>query len=94
MAKVNIDQFALEVSDDLDMSKKDAKKFVQLVFAILAENVAAGHEVNIPGFGKFRRKDKPARKGRNPTTGEEVDIPAKSVPNFLAAKQLKEDCNA
>jgi len=94
MAKVSIDQFALEVSDDLDMSKKDAKAFVHSIFEILAENMAGGHEVSIPGFGKFRRKDKAARTGRNPKTGEEMQIPAKSVPNFLPAKQLKEACNA
>lgn len=94
MSKVSLDQFALEVSDDLGMNKKDAKAHVAAIFEILAENIAAGHEVSIPGFGKFRRKDRPARTGRNPKTGESMEIEAKSVPNFLAAKALKEACNA
>lgn len=92
--KVTIDQFALECSEAFGMSKKDAKHHVQAMFDILAENVADGHEINIPGFGKFRRKDKPARTARNPRTGEQMEVAAKSVPNFLAAKALKEACNA
>jgi DNA-binding protein HU-beta len=90
--KLTIDQLALECSDELGMTKKDAKAHVAAIFGIIAENVAEGHEVNIPGFGKFRRKDRPERTGRNPKTGEAMTIPAKSVPNFLAAKQLKEAC--
>lgn len=87
--KLTIDQLALECSDAFGMTKKDAKAHIQGMFEIIAENMAEGHEINIPGFGKFRRKDRAARMGRNPKTGEEMEIPAKSTPNFLAAKQLK-----
>lgn len=90
--KLTIDHIALECSDQLGMTKKDAKEHIAAIFAILAENMAEGHEINIPGFGKFRRKDRPARTGRNPKTGEAMEIPAKSVPHFLSAKQLKELC--
>ena len=90
MAKVSIDQFALEVSDDLDMSKKDAKAFVHSIFEILAENMAGGHEVSIPGFGKFRRKDKAARTGRNPKTGEEVPIHPRRVLTFRPSHLMKD----
>lgn len=92
--KLSIDQMALEISDELDMSKKDAKAFIKSVFDNLAENMAEGHEINIPGFGKFRAKHRAARTGRNPKTGEATEIAAKTVPNFLAAKQLKETVNA
>lgn len=92
--KLTIDQLALEVSETFDMTKKDAKAHVQGLFDVIAENIAEGHEITIPGFGKFRRKDRPARTARNPRTGEQMDVPAKSVPNFLPAKALKESCNA
>lgn len=91
--KMGTKEIGLEVADRFGMSKGRAKENVEAMFEIIAENMAAGHEVNIPGFGKFRRKDKPARTGRNPKTGETMPIPAKSVPNFLPAKQLKELCN-
>jgi DNA-binding protein HU-beta len=93
MSKLSLDQFALEVSDSLGMNKKDAKAHIAAIFEILAENVAEGHEVNIPGFAKFRRKDRPARQGRNPKTGETMEIAAKQVPHVLFAKALKEACN-
>lgn len=90
--KMSLKHLAVELSEDLGMSQKKAELHLQAIFKNLGENVALGHEVNIPGFGKFRRKDKAARVGRNPKTGEALEIPAKSVPNFLPAKQLKEDC--
>ncbi len=91
--KMSLDQFALEASDALNMTKKDAKAHVQAIFDLLAENMAEGHEVNIPGFGKFRSKHRAEREARNPSTGEMVTVAAKTVPNFLAAKQLKMTVN-
>lgn len=92
--KISLDHLALDVSDQLGMNKKQAKEHVAAIFAVIAENVADGHEVNIPSFGKFRRKDRAERTGRNPKTGESMVIAAKKAPNFLPAKQLKEACNA
>ena len=91
--KMNLKQLAAECADQMDLSHKAAESHLRTLFDVLAENMAAGHEVTVPGFGKFRRKDRPARTGRNPKTGESMEIAAKSVPNFLAAKQLKEACN-
>ena len=91
--KMSIDQLALELGEELGMNKKDAKAHVASIFAVIAENMAEGHELNIPGFGKFRVKSRPARQARNPKTGEMIDVAAKTVPNFLAAKQLKETVN-
>lgn len=88
--KMSIDQLALELGEDLGMTKKEAKAHVAAIFEVISENMAAGHELNIPGFGKFRVKHRPARQARNPKTGEMIDVAAKNVPNFLAAKQLKE----
>lgn len=91
--KMNIDQLAREVAADHEIHQGKAKDVVRGIFTAIAENIAEGHEVTIPDFGKFRRKDRPARVGRNPATGEAMDIAAKSVPNFLAAKGLKERIN-
>lgn len=92
--RIGLKEIALEVSDQFGMSKGRAEQNVRAMFEIIAANVAEGHEVTIPGFGKFRRKDKAERQGRNPKTGEAMTIAAKSVPNFLPAKQLKEGCAA
>ena len=56
----------------------------------IAEAVQAGRQVSIPGFGKFRSKERAARKGRNPQTGTEISIPASTVVSFAPAKGLRE----
>lgn len=71
-----------------------SKVVIEAVLASLAETVAAelalGGEVTIPGIGKLGVKERAARTGRNPSTGAEIDIPARKVPDFTAAKALKE----
>lgn len=57
---------------------------------MMAEAVAAGEEVSLPGFGKFRLKDRPARAGRNPATGEAITIAASKKLTFTPAKALKD----
>jgi DNA-binding protein HU-beta len=57
---------------------------------VVAEQLAKGGEVTLPGIGKLSVKTSAARKGRNPATGEEMDIPAKRKPAFTAAKALKD----
>jgi nucleoid DNA-binding protein len=94
--KMNIDNLALEIAGyslDGELSQAQMKEVVRDIFEVLGENIADGHEVNIPNFGKFRRKETKARTGRNPKTGDTIDIPAKKTPNFLPAKQLKEAVN-
>lgn len=70
---------------------KSAIKFVLDVQAEIAQSeLASNGEITIPGIGKLTVQAKPARKGRNPATGAEIDIPAKRVPKFVAAKALKD----
>lgn len=57
------------------------------------QEVTAGNKVNIAGFGTFKRSERKARKGRNPKTGEELQIAAKKAPAFTAAKNFKERVN-
>ena len=61
--------------------------------AMYQQEVAAGSKINIAGFGTFKRTDRQARKGRNPKTGEELDIPAKKAPTFTALTAFKSKVN-
>jgi len=70
--------------------KKVAEAFVDALGGAVHESLAKGEEVILPGLGKFSVKDKPARTGRNPATGETIQIPAKTVVKFRVAKAAKE----
>lgn len=90
--KVKIDDLALEIAADTlegSLNKRQVKEVVRDIFAAIAENVIQGHEVTVPGFGKFRRKESAERSGRNPKTGDTIVIPAKKAPAFTPAKELK-----
>jgi DNA-binding protein HU-beta len=91
--KMNIDQLSREIAADHDLGHGKTREIVRGIFAAITENMAEGHEITIPDFGKFRVKSRPEREGRNPKTGETMTISAKTAPNFLAAKGLKEAVN-
>jgi DNA-binding protein HU-beta len=77
------------VAEQSDLSAADAKRAVESTFEILAARVAAGDEVAIAGFGKFSVTERSARQGRNPQTGETIDIAASKAPKFSAASAFK-----
>jgi len=81
------------VAASLDLSKADAKKAVDAVFAAIADAAAKGDEVSINGFGKFKVKATPAREGRNPSTGETIQIKAAKKLTFGPAKAVKDRLN-
>ena len=72
------------------LTKKSALEIVETTFEVINEALASGEEVNIAGHGKYIVKETPARVGRNPKTGEEVEISASKKVKFRAAKQLKD----
>jgi DNA-binding protein HU-beta len=76
-----------------EMSKADAKAVVDAVFAAITEAAVAGEEIALNGFGKFKVKDSPAREGRNPSTGETIQIAASKKVGFTPAKALKDRLN-
>lgn len=78
------------LADRTQQSKKDTEAFIDAFGDCLREALAAGNDVVLPGIGKFTVKAKPARIGRNPATGATVQIPARNVPAFSAAKLLKD----
>lgn len=73
-----------------NLTKKDVTAVVEVLFESIQEELAAGEKVQLIGFGTFEVRERAARKGRNPQTGEEIDIAASKVPGFKAGKALKE----
>lgn len=78
------------VAEKSELSKKDAAKAVDAVFETVMDSLAKGEKVQIIGFGNFEVRERAARKGRNPQTGEEIEIPANKVPAFKAGKALRD----
>ncbi len=81
------------VAESAELSKKDATKAVDAVFDAIQEALSNGDKVQLIGFGNFEVRERSARKGRNPQTGEEIEIAASKVPAFKPGKQLKEAVN-
>jgi DNA-binding protein HU-beta len=79
-----------EVAAKTGMTKKDVDKVVAAFFDTVEGVLKAGEKVQLIGFGTFEVRDRQARKGRNPQTGEEISIPAARVPAFKAGKALKD----
>ncbi len=71
-------------------TKKEAQAAVDCVLSSITKALEKGDSVSLIGFGTFKVADRKARKGRNPQTGEEIDIAASKVPKFAAGKALKE----
>ena len=87
---MNKTELVNSVAETADLSKKDASKAVEAVFETIQEALAKGDKVQLIGFGNFEVRERAARKGRNPRTGEKIEIKAKKVPVFVAGKVLKE----
>lgn len=83
-------QFVQSMADMMGLSKKDASAkwdaFVEMVY----KEVKSSGEFSLPGLGKLVKKQRAARTGRNPLTGAEIKIPAKTVVKFRVAKQVKD----
>lgn len=75
------------------LSHKDAEKVVATVFDAIVDALADGRRVELRGFGAFSTREREARTGRNPRTGEQVPVEAKRVPHFKAGKELRERLN-
>jgi len=76
------------------MSKADARKVVDDLFAAILTAARDGEEISLAGFGKFKVKDSPAREGRNPASGETIQIAASRKLAFVPAKAVKDALNA
>lgn len=78
------------VAETTGLPKKDVTAAVDSVFDKITEALVNGDKVKLHGFGNFEVRERAARKGRNPQTGEEIEIPASKTPAFKPAKALKD----
>jgi len=90
LSKENI---VAEVADKAGISKKDAVKAVNAFLEAMTENLAKGEKITFIGFGAFEVKERAARVGHNPRTGEAIEIPASKLPSFKPGKALKDAVN-
>ena len=81
------------VAEKTGLTKKDAEKAVNAFVETVKETMVNGDKVQLVGFGTFEVKDRPARTGHNPATGESIEIAASKAPSFKAGKTLKELIN-
>lgn len=79
-----------QIAEKTDLTKKDSEKTLNAFIETVTEALKAGDDVQLVGFGSFQVKQRAAREGRNPQTGEVLKIAATNVPSFKAGKTLKE----
>ena len=80
---------AVSLHDELGLNKRESKEFVEQFFETIKVSLEQGCTVKLSGFGNFGLRDKPARPGRNPKTGEAIPISARRVVTFRASQKLK-----
>jgi DNA-binding protein HU-beta len=83
-------QLVTELSEKLNMSKKDVNNFLETLADVACKEAKKKDSFVVPGFGKLVKVKRKARMGRNPATGEEIKIPAKTVVKFRVAKACKD----
>ncbi len=90
MAKLMKNDVVSSIVEQTGLTKKDANAAVDAFTVVICEALSNGDSVGLIGFGTFEPKERPARTGRNPQTGEPLSIPAKTVPVFKAGKKLRD----
>ena len=81
------------IAEETNLTKKDIDVFIKSFVENVSKSLEKGEDVQLIGFGTFTVGERAARKGRNPSTGKEIDIPASKSPKFKAGKALKERVN-
>ena len=79
-----------DLNNEIGLNKREAKELVDMLFDEIKNLLSEGHEVKLSGFGNFQLRDKSPRPGRNPRTGEDVEISARRVVTFKSGQKLKE----
>ena len=90
---MNKNDLVAQVAEAAGLSKNDATKAVDAVFEGIADAMKKGDEVRLVGFGTFAIAERAASEGRNPRTGEKIQIPASKQPKFKPGKNLKDALN-
>jgi integration host factor subunit beta len=83
-----------EVARITDVTRRDSEVIVETIFDSIVHSLRAGDKIEIRGFGSFRTRQRNSRVGRNPKTGDRVDVPAKKIPFFKPSKELKDLVNS
>lgn len=87
---MNETELIAAIAEETGLNKKDAGKAVDAFMGLVTKEVADGGSVRLIGFGTFDSAERAARTGKNPRTGDAIEIPAKQVPRFRAGKAFKE----
>jgi integration host factor subunit beta len=82
-----------EVLKVTELPRKESETIVETIFESIIDALQKGDKIEIRGFGSFRTRQRNSRIGRNPKTGERVDVPAKRVPFFKPSKELRDSVN-
>ncbi|WP_152045706.1 HU family DNA-binding protein [Aureimonas psammosilenae] len=90
---MNKNELVSAVAEKSELSRQDATSAVDAIFDVMQTVLGKGDEIRLVGFGTFSVSHRAASKGRNPSTGAEVDIPARNVPRFTPGKALKDAVN-
>jgi DNA-binding protein HU-beta len=91
---MNKNQLIEEIAKQAKLKKDDARQALEAVFQIITESLKKDEPVAIPGFGKFTVRKRKAMKGRNPSTGDPIDIPNTKLPSLSASRVLKKAFNS
>lgn len=87
---MNKSELVYEVTNRLDVTRKEAEEVIDCFLDLIAENLANGDKVVLSGFGTFEIRNRVSRSGVNPRTGERIDIPCQKTPAFKVGKILKD----
>jgi DNA-binding protein HU-beta len=90
---MNKSELVAKIAEGADITKASAGRALDSIIGTVTEELASGGEVALVGFGTYKVNDRAARTGRNPQTGEEIQIAAAKVPAFKAGKALKDTVN-
>ena len=90
---MNKEDLISKVASSVGVTRSEASKSVDAVFSSITSSLKGGNDVRLVGFGTFLVVNRAATTGRNPRTGESIQIPAKKVPKFRAGKSLKDSVN-
>ncbi|WP_022940655.1 HU family DNA-binding protein [Psychromonas hadalis] len=90
---MNKTQLVAEIAEKSELTKVQAKTALEQILASITDSLKDGEPVQLIGFGTFKVNHRAARMGRNPQTGDEIQIKAANVPAFVAGKVLKESVN-
>lgn len=90
---MNKEELVQEVAKKAKVTQKEVSEILSIFVDVVEKTVSKGKKVTLVGFGTFEARKRAARTGRNPQTGAEIQIPAKTVPTFTAGKKFKELVN-